>query len=66
MTGVAITRVTLKKLNEAIIPIPPKNEQKRIVDKIDQLMALCDKLEQHLTNATEKQASLLNSLMATV
>jgi type I restriction enzyme, S subunit len=45
MTGVAITRVTLKKLNDAIIPLPPLAEQRRIVAKIDQLMARCDELE---------------------
>lgn len=46
MTGVAITRVTLKKLNESIIPLPPLEEQKRIVEKVDRLMEQCDRLEQ--------------------
>jgi type I restriction enzyme S subunit len=45
MTGVAITRVTLTKLNYAIIPFPPLPEQRRIVAKIDELMARCDELE---------------------
>jgi len=45
MTGVAITRVTLKKLQDALIPLPPFPEQHRIVIKIDQLMARCDELE---------------------
>jgi len=31
MTGVAITRVTIKKLNEAVICVPPLAEQHRIV-----------------------------------
>ncbi|HAE40776.1 MAG TPA: hypothetical protein DCG57_19400 [Candidatus Riflebacteria bacterium] len=53
-------------LSTMILPIPPLAEQQRIVEKIDQLMALCDKLEQHLTSVTEKQAGLLNSLMAKV
>ncbi len=48
MTGVAITRVTLKKLNYAIIPLPPLNEQKRIVNKVTQLLKLCDTLKQNL------------------
>ncbi len=38
--------------NEAynlVIALPPLNEQKRIVSKVNQLMALCDKLEAGLT-----------------
>jgi type I restriction enzyme, S subunit len=32
-------------LRSLLIPLPPFNEQKRIVAKVDELMALCDKLE---------------------
>jgi type I restriction enzyme S subunit len=66
MTGVAITRVTLKKLQDAIIPLPPLPEQHRIVAKIDQLMALCDTLEQQIDVATVKQSEMLNAVMARV
>ncbi|MEA1030707.1 restriction endonuclease subunit S [Pseudomonas sp. N-137] len=59
MTGVAITRVTLAKLNNAIIPLPPLAEQHRIVAKIDELMTLCDRLKICLT-----QARLLNEQLA--
>lgn len=45
MTGVAITRVTLNKLQNAVFPLAPQNEQFRIVAKIDELMARCDALE---------------------
>ncbi|WP_195428096.1 restriction endonuclease subunit S [Clostridium sp. D46t1_190503_E9] len=37
-----------KKLNEKLIPIPPLEEQKRIVEKVDSLMVFCDKLEKAL------------------
>ncbi len=45
MFGVAITRVTLEKIQYSGIPIPPLLEQHRIVAKIDQLIKLCDELE---------------------
>ena len=58
--------INLGILNDLNFPMPPLKEQQRIVEKVDQLMALCDRLEQNLAAATEKQAGLLNSLMAQV
>ena len=58
-----INQTTLKSLP---IPIPPLAEQRRIVAKIDQLMALCDYLEQQIDAAIGKQADLLNAVMAQV
>ena len=45
-----ITGMTVPKLNQARLisiplPLPPLEEQSRIVAKVDELMALCDKLE---------------------
>lgn len=45
MKGAAITRLTLKLIQSARIPVPPLAEQKRIVARVDQLMALIDELE---------------------
>jgi len=45
MSGVAITRVTLTKLSKALIPVAPLAEQKRIVEKCDHLMSLCNQIE---------------------
>jgi type I restriction enzyme S subunit len=58
--------IGINSLRQWLIPLPPGKEQQRIVEKVDQLMTLCDKLEQNLTIAAEKQTDLLNSLMAKV
>lgn len=58
MTGVAITRVTLAKLNYARIPLPPVMEQHRIVAKVDELMELCDKIKIRITKASQLQQKL--------
>jgi type I restriction enzyme, S subunit len=58
MTGVAITRVTLKKLNDSIIPLPPIAEQHRIVAEIDRLMARCDELEKLRTDRNQKRTTV--------
>ena len=49
-----------------VVPLPPLAEQRRIVAKIDQLMTLCDQLDQQIDAATSKQTTLLNAVMAQV
>ena len=63
MTGVAITRVTLKKLELASLPLPPLAEQQRIVAKVDELFALCDQLKDRLQQASETEQHLTNAIV---
>ena len=44
-TGIAQKTVSLQNLRSIIIPLAPGGEQKRVVGKVDQLMALCDEFE---------------------
>lgn len=39
-TGVTIKNVSLKAMNNLLIPLPPLSEQKRIVEKIDEILSL--------------------------
>ncbi len=43
--GTAQKGIYLNKLSELEVVIPPLAEQKRIVEKVDELMALCDRYE---------------------
>lgn len=49
-------------VRELPIPLPSSEEQSRIVTKIDELMALCDSLNQQIDAATCKQTELLSAL----
>ncbi|MEQ1933684.1 MAG: restriction endonuclease subunit S, partial [Fimbriimonadaceae bacterium] len=44
--GVGISSMSGKVLASIVFPLPPIAEQKRIVAKVDELMVLCDKLEE--------------------
>ncbi len=52
------------KLAATVIPLPPLAEQHRIVTKVDQLMFLCDTLEQQIDATTQTQTALLNAVTA--
>jgi type I restriction enzyme S subunit len=56
----------LSEIELFLFAVPPLPEQHRIVAKIDQLMALCDRLEANIATATHQQTKLLNALMAEV
>lgn len=53
----------IKKARKFAIPIPPLAEQQRIVAKVDELMALCDRLEAQLTTTQTESRLLLESVL---
>ena len=50
-------------LKASNIPLPPLAEQHRIVAKVDELMALCERLEATLTTADTTRVRLLEALL---
>lgn len=48
------------------VPLPPLAEQHRIVAKVDELMMLCDQLEQQTEASIEAHATLAEVLLATL
>ena len=53
-------------INTLLFPLPPLPEQYRIVAKIDQLMKMCDQLEQQIEQSTDKRTKLLNAILSNI
>ena len=56
-------RIAASDYADFMIPLPPAAEQHRIVVKIDELMALCDRMETGLATADGTRTRLLDSLL---
>lgn len=61
-----INQITQDNLKNTVIPLPPLQEQHRIVAKVDELMSLCDKLEQQETNHLKSHQLLVQTLLGTL
>ena len=66
ISGSAQPQVTVAKAAPFPIPLPPLREQRRIVAKVDELMALCDALERERADALAAHQSLVETLLATL
>jgi len=62
--GGAMNNVSLKDIAEMTVPLPPLAEQHRIVDKVEQLMVLCDRLHGALAAGNDRRRRLLDALIA--
>lgn len=61
--GVSREGLSIGKLGQFVIPIPPLAEQNRIVDKINELMKICDELKTHINSAKNYQKKMADSLL---
>jgi type I restriction enzyme, S subunit len=59
-------KLALHRIGSTIIPIPPLDEQKIIVEKVNSLMALCDELEQQIDNSQTQIEQLMQSCLKEV
>jgi type I restriction enzyme M protein len=66
VSGVAITRLTLTKLNDAEIPLPPLEEQRRIVAELDAEAAQMDSVRSLLPRFEAKIQRVLDGVWGTV
>jgi type I restriction enzyme S subunit len=62
----SMPKISQDILLSAPIPVPPLGEQRRIVAKVDELLALCDRLEAQLTTAQTESRQLLDAALQRV
>lgn len=55
--------INQKKVVEKLVCLPPLAEQQRIVAKVDELMALCDQLEQQQEDSVRTHGTLVQTLL---
>lgn len=65
-SGAVVLNLNADKVRGVYLPIPPLEEQKRIVAKVDELMAFCDELEQAQTDNIAAHAQLVEALLTTL
>ncbi|MCF5913456.1 restriction endonuclease subunit S [Aeromonas veronii] len=58
--------ISVTKSRLIVLPVPPLAEQYRIVAKVDELMALCDQLEQQSEAQLVAHHTLVEALLATL
>lgn len=63
VTGTAQPKLNQAKLNAIPVSLPPQAEQRRIVAKVNELMALCDRLEARQQDAEAAHARLVQALL---
>lgn len=64
--GTAQKVLNVGTVNDLPYPLPPLAEQHRIVAKVDELMALCDRLEAQQADAESAHAQLVQALLGSL
>lgn len=59
---------SMPKINQGVVlrtlvPLPPLSEQKAIVEKLDELMAYCDSLEESIKNSQSQNEMLMQAVL---
>ncbi|KIC50870.1 restriction endonuclease subunit S [Tateyamaria sp. ANG-S1] len=65
-TGIAYPAINDKQFFSGLVPLPPTEEQHRIVAKVDELMALCDALERQAEDSLKAHQTLVETCLATL
>lgn len=62
-TTTGVKNINTTEIGKLYFPIPPINEQKRIIEKINQLMLLCDVLEASIEQSKQESETLMKAVL---
>jgi type I restriction enzyme, S subunit len=60
---VGVPKLALHRVSNSIVPLPPLQEQLRIRDKIEELYAMCDRLEERIGESQKITNDLASSVL---
>ena len=66
ITGITVPKLNQARLSSIVLLVPSLAEQHRIVAKVDELMALCDQLEQQTESSLDAHNLLVDTLLSTL
>tara|TARA_B100001093_G_scaffold144477_1_gene137112 strand:+ start:5016 stop:6347 length:1332 start_codon:yes stop_codon:yes gene_type:complete len=62
-TGAGREGLPKNKMDEILIPLPPETERKIVVDKVDNLMQICDSLELEISQNEQHANKLIQAVL---
>lgn len=62
-TGTSVPQINNKDIGPLLVPVPPIEEQKRIVAKVAKLMKICDRVEENLSKKEELASAISASVI---
>ncbi len=63
VTSSGLYNLSVGKIRGIFLPMPPLNEQKRIVNKVKELTSICDQLKAHLNESQATQLHLTDTIV---
>lgn len=64
VVGMTVPHVNIRSLKQFVFPLAPYSEQKRIVVKVNNLMQMCDQLEESLRQSQQRVEALAASAIS--
>ena len=62
-SGAVVKNIRADIVKKTMLPIPPFEEQKEIVKKVENLFAICDQLEEQITSSQTNAEQLMQSVL---